>query len=248
METTPSPMRTSSTVTAISKAVCELQTKLELVNKNGVNEHQRYSYAKLEDYINAIKVSLEEQRLFIITNISEVKRLKPREGRNSTQYPVQIRLTIRLCHESGEWFETDCYGEGQDTGDKAIYKAITGARKYGVACLLGLATTDDPENDEPKTGSNNNDNSANKSKAVNDSKNTAANSKVKMIMSKYKTKLKGALTLEALQAALKEGYGELAPTKDHNAALELKECFAKIKAEKFPNQDKENPNANLAAA
>jgi len=37
---------------------------------------------------------------------------------------------------------------GQDRGDKAIYQAMTGAKKYGYAMLFSLPTTDDPE--QPK--------------------------------------------------------------------------------------------------
>ena len=58
---------------------------------------------------------------------------------------------MRLSHaESGEWIEIDIIGEGYDRGDKAVYKAITGARKYGLACLFDLVTTDDPETDSPE--------------------------------------------------------------------------------------------------
>jgi hypothetical protein len=42
-------------------------------------------------------------------------------------------------------------GEGQDRGDKAFYKADTGARKYALANLFNLATDDDPETDSPET-------------------------------------------------------------------------------------------------
>jgi hypothetical protein len=58
-----------------------------------------------------------------------------------------VKVAVRILHESGEWVEASAWGEGQDRGDKAVYKAITGARKYGVASALGLATTDDPEDD-----------------------------------------------------------------------------------------------------
>ena len=34
------------------------------------------------------------------------------------------------------------------TGDKAIYKAITGATKYAVREMFALASTDDPEKEE----------------------------------------------------------------------------------------------------
>lgn len=37
------------------------------------------------------------------------------------------------------------WGQGVDSGDKGIYKAITGANKYFIYKLLNLPTGDDPE-------------------------------------------------------------------------------------------------------
>lgn len=39
-------------------------------------------------------------------------------------------------------------GEGMDTGDKAIYKAITGAQKYVLMKTFLIPTGDDPELEE----------------------------------------------------------------------------------------------------
>lgn len=54
---------------------------------------------------------------------------------------------MRLIHSSGEWLEIPAYGEGEDAGDKALYKAITGGRKYGMS---GLFCTDSDDSDEPE--------------------------------------------------------------------------------------------------
>ena len=51
--------------------------------------------------------------------------------------------------ETGYGEETVITGEGQDTGDKAGYKAYTGAVKYYLANTFLVATGDDPEKDSP---------------------------------------------------------------------------------------------------
>jgi hypothetical protein len=50
-------------------------------------------------------------------------------------------------HISGESIEYIGYGEGQDRADKALYKAITGGKKYLIANIFNVPTTDDPETD-----------------------------------------------------------------------------------------------------
>ena len=77
------------------------------------------------------------------------------EGRHAKdgtpQHAYAVSIFLRLVHKSGQWIEVESIGEGQDRGDKSTYKALTGARKYGVAMLLGLITTDDPEATQDKS-------------------------------------------------------------------------------------------------
>lgn len=142
-------IRMSESVANIAVALDAIQRELKPIEKTGRNESQNYTYAKFENYVDGIKDILAQQGLMIISTVKEPKRLEPRPTKyGSLQYAVEVAIIVRLFHKSGEWIEIDCYGEGQDTGDKAIYKAITGARKYALACLLGLSTTDDPEDDD----------------------------------------------------------------------------------------------------
>jgi len=65
--------------------------------------------------------------------------------------PVNM-VTVRTKHvfrdaESGETAEVFGTGCGEDAGDKAVYKAITGAMKYFVSKNFLISTGDDPEKD-----------------------------------------------------------------------------------------------------
>lgn len=51
--------------------------------------------------------------------------------------------------ETGFFESTIITGEGMDNGDKAGYKAYTGALKYFLADTFMVATGDDPEKDSP---------------------------------------------------------------------------------------------------
>jgi hypothetical protein len=57
--------------------------------------------------------------------------------------------------ETGFWEETEITGEGMDKGDKAGYKAYTGALKYFLADTFLVATGDDPETERPDAEMNN---------------------------------------------------------------------------------------------
>jgi hypothetical protein len=144
-------MKTSDSLINIMPALVKMQASASKVRKGSEKKEGAggtYKYATLEDYIEVVQEGMTENGLFVSTEISCTNRLPDRVTKTGTiQYCVEVFLTIRILHVSGEWIEGAGYGEGQDFGDKAAYKAITGARKYALACLLGLVTTDDPEHD-----------------------------------------------------------------------------------------------------
>jgi hypothetical protein len=139
-------MNSSESVVKIASAIAKAQAEFKGVQKTGENTYDRYSYAKLDDYVIATRPVLAKYGLALLSSVDDVVALEERKTSNGKpEHAVRVKLTVRVLHESGEWVEASAWGEGQDRGDKAVYKAITGARKYGVAAALGLATTDDPE-------------------------------------------------------------------------------------------------------
>lgn len=147
-------MQTSESIKAIAVAIAAAQSQFTNVGSSGHNKFDNYDYAKLADYLAVIKPMHAAHGLSVITSTEEVVALTDRVTKNGgAEHAVRVRLQVRLQHTSGEWIESVAWGEGQDRADKAIYKAITGARKYALASILGLATGDDPEKDaEPASG------------------------------------------------------------------------------------------------
>jgi len=142
-------MQSSEATAKISPALVNAQQEFKAVAKSGNNTFDKYRYADLEDYVNVVRPILTKHGLAIVSSVDEVVGMEDRTTKNGgKEHAARVKVTIRIMHESGEWLETTVWGEGQDRADKAVYKAITGARKYGLACTFGLATSDDPERDE----------------------------------------------------------------------------------------------------
>jgi len=141
-------MRTSESTDKIFPAYLKAKAAMGAVPKKGYNAHHKYNFSNLEDYAGVIEPQLAPNGLQVITSVHEVIH---RDGNR-----VTLALALRLIHTSGQWIETDCIGEGVDPQDKATYKAITGGRKYGLACLFGLVTSDDPEKFDSAAKSNGN--------------------------------------------------------------------------------------------
>lgn len=141
-------MITSESTAKLSEALSLAQSQFRSVELSGFNRAQSYKFASIVDYVRAARGVLAQHGLAVACSTDEITDLPPRRTKaGGDVYAVRVRVTARVMHSSGEWLEASAYGEGQDSGDKATYKAITGARKYALACVLGLAAGDDAEGD-----------------------------------------------------------------------------------------------------
>lgn len=142
-------MQKSETIAKLAPALVKAQSEIRAAQKSGDNKFDRYKYSKLEDFFDAAKPALAKHGLAIVIGNPIVAALTDRPTKSGgSEHACQVMVEVTLIHESGEWIEAVGYGEGQDRADKSIYKAITGAKKYAIAGLLAIPTTDDPEADE----------------------------------------------------------------------------------------------------
>lgn len=142
-------MNKSDSITKLAPALVKAQADIKAAQKSGDNKFDRYTYSKLEDFLDSAKPALAKHGLAIVISNPIVSALADRSTqKGGTEHVCQVQVVITILHESGEWIEVVGHGEGQDRADKSIYKAITGAKKYAIAGLLAIPTTDDPEADE----------------------------------------------------------------------------------------------------
>lgn len=123
--------------------VLKVQQAVSAVQKEGYNAFHKYSYVREEDAVKAVRPHLLEVGLVV---------------RCSQDTPSIFQEGIALAHlvftisdvETGYSESVEAFGTGSDAGsrDKALYKAITGAKKYFVTSYFMLSSGDDPEADE----------------------------------------------------------------------------------------------------
>lgn len=129
-------------------ALAKCQAECGAAAKSGHNKFDGYKYAMLEDYCEVIREPMAKNGLAISIEVGAVERLPERTtAAGKKEQAVQVMIQGTLTHESGESAVYQCFGEGQDRSDKAIYKAITGAKKYLLSNVFNVPTSDDPEKD-----------------------------------------------------------------------------------------------------
>lgn len=135
------------------KKLAEIIHETTRVEKRGHNDFHNYDYATAADVLDAVRKGLASRHIVIVPRITAVDvKEKAREGK-SPQFITTTQQTYAIMDgESGEVLEVPWYGCGEDSGDKGIYKALTGGNKYFLLQLFMIPTGDDPERDRPRKG------------------------------------------------------------------------------------------------
>jgi hypothetical protein len=127
---------------------------VERVPKNGWNDFHKYHYATEADLSDAVRSNMARYGVMLVPSVDKLE-WREIQGKNGTEKIAT--LTVRFTATDGkDKFEFVVIGEGQDRGDKATYKAMTGATKYALLKLFLIPTGDDPETEggeQPHTGS-----------------------------------------------------------------------------------------------
>jgi len=125
----------------IAAAIAKATGEIGYIQKTGKNQHHRYTYASDEDLTRAIAPVLAANGLALAPVVESIER-----DQDGNRVTVMVRWIVS--HESGQRLECVTASEGVDRQDKAVAKALTGARKYLLRLLFSVATGDDAERDE----------------------------------------------------------------------------------------------------
>lgn len=118
------------------------------VEKRGKNEAQKYDYVMAADIAAELRGKLYEQGVIVTASCGTptTKEYTSSQGKPMRITTVSVRWTF-IDSESGEEISVSVPGEAMDSGDKAVYKAMTGSLKYAMMMNFLLPTGDDPEKD-----------------------------------------------------------------------------------------------------
>jgi hypothetical protein len=121
-------MKTSESIKEISKAMIEFHSKVTKIAKTDNNPFFKSKYASLASILDVIAKPLNESKLVIL------------------QFPTeQYKLTTRLLHESGEWFEDTYEMQPTKHTPQDAGSVITYQRRYAIGAILNLNIDEDDD-------------------------------------------------------------------------------------------------------
>lgn len=122
--------------------------EMGMIKREGKNEYDKYKYMTEAQYKKLFTELFSKHRLEIKFTELEYNTYTA-EGKQPNGRLPKLCFTL-FDVDTGFGEETVITGEGLDKGDKAGYKAYTGALKYFFANTFMVATEDDPETESPE--------------------------------------------------------------------------------------------------
>ena len=122
-------MNQSESIADIAAALSKAQASITGALKDSANPFFKSKYADLASCWDACRKPLTDNGLAVIQTI------EAGEGR--------AVLVTTLAHSGGEWIKSYCPILTKDDSPQALGSAITYARRYALAAMVGLAQIDD---------------------------------------------------------------------------------------------------------
>lgn len=139
--------------TKILAKLSKIMGEIGIIEKDKKNTFQNYEYLSEAAIKRAIQPLLVKHGVILMPTILSKKSTtteKMKDGKpNGKETFVELELCLAFFDvESGEMISATITGDGTDSGDKGVFKAITGALKYALTTVFLIPTETDPENEE----------------------------------------------------------------------------------------------------
>lgn len=131
-------MRQSESLTSFAKAFFKVQAAMKPAPKDSVNQHFKSKYADLASVWDACRIPLTSNGFSVI--------------QRAEKHDEKVSVTTTLLHESGEFIESTIEMTPMDARPQSDGSAITYARRYALAAMVGVCQDDDDGNDASGRG------------------------------------------------------------------------------------------------
>lgn len=104
--------------------------QIEPIGKDKVNPQQNYKYRGVDDAMNLLQPILAANDIFLIPEIISIEREEKTSLKGSALTYTTVQLKLSFYTTDGSSVSAIAYGEGMDSSDKSLNKAMSAAYKY----------------------------------------------------------------------------------------------------------------------
>lgn len=135
-------------ITALAEKLVKVMEAVGRIPKSGHNDSQNYDFVTDADVLDAVRKALVAQSVATLVSITGIETVPFRTSNDKPQFLTTVKGEITLV-AGGEAYTIYGVGQGADSTDKGVYKAITGLLKYALLKTFLVPTGDDLERDGP---------------------------------------------------------------------------------------------------
>jgi ERF superfamily len=137
---------------SLRQKLAVVRRRIAYVPKRGHNERKNYNYVTAADIAGAVGDILADLGVVVVPRLESISHEPSRMARSEAEHVARVVMAYTFMDvDTAEEITVKVAGEGLDAGDKAPYKAMTGALKYALLQSFLLATGDDPENESAQS-------------------------------------------------------------------------------------------------
>jgi hypothetical protein len=140
-------MASDTTVGKVYAALHAVIAEIGAIGKNNTNSFQKYQFRSVGQAMAALQPLLVKHKLILQPNVTGYQMMDQEKGAGCV-----LMLQLNFIHiEDGSSLVVSSVGQGSDSGDKAVDKALAGAFKYAVFQTFCVPEDGmDAENFEPE--------------------------------------------------------------------------------------------------
>lgn len=125
----------------IHERLAAINRGVSAIAKERRNEQQGFRFRGIDDVYDALHDLLAESGVVTIPEVLDEQRSDWQSQRGGTLFRSVVTVRYHLCAEDGSEVTAVVRGEGMDSGDKALAKALSQAHKYLMIQLFTIPVT-----------------------------------------------------------------------------------------------------------
>ena len=132
----------------ISKGIQLVMDEIGAIGKNKRNTMQGFNFRGIDDVMNTLHPLLAKANIFIVPNVLEIQREERTNAKGTTLIYTLAKVEYTFTStEDRSTVTATVYGEGMDSGDKSLNKAMSIAMKYACFQVFCIPTEEmvDPD-------------------------------------------------------------------------------------------------------
>ncbi|MFZ2957394.1 MAG: ERF family protein [Candidatus Ozemobacteraceae bacterium] len=126
-------METSQSIGKITESLAKAQGQMKPAAFDAQNPHFKSKYATLAAIMEACRPALSANGIAVV------------QGTSVEGEPIRVMVTTILSHSSGEWIKETISIKPAVDNAQGIGSAITYARRYSLAALVGIVSDEDDD-------------------------------------------------------------------------------------------------------